>query len=101
MKIPNWTWETEYKHDRRKHRHRCKHCRRIINAGEKVLMARIPPRTVAMHIECADVILTKTTTRDDEVGMTNRDKMYQWSRQALRDCGWDIPELRTNYDFLR
>ena len=99
MKIPNWTWETEYKHDRRKHRHRCKHCRRIINAGEKVLMARITRGTVSMHIECADIVLT--VVRDDEIGMTNRDKMYQWSRQALKNCGWDIPELRTNFDKYR
>jgi len=91
MKTPNATWETEYKHDRRKHRHRCSHCNRIINAGENVLMTRKTRGTVAMHIECAD-------TYCPSIGITNREKMHLWGREALKKQGWNIPELRTNFD---
>ena len=93
MKTPNATWQAEYKHDRRKHRHRCKHCRKIINAGENVLMARQTRGTVAMHIECADIFCPS-------IGITSRELMHLWGREALKDRGWDIPELRTNYDEL-
>jgi hypothetical protein len=48
-------WETDYAHDRRNHRHRCRCCSRIINAGERVLMAKVANRTTwALHIACAD-----------------------------------------------
>jgi hypothetical protein len=56
------TYETTYAHDRRKHRHRCQCCAKIINAGEPVVMWRLGKRTRALHLECADKIATGTTT---------------------------------------
>ena len=54
------TYETIYANDRRKHRHRCQCCRRIINVGEPVVMWRLRKVTRALHIECQDVIAEPT-----------------------------------------
>lgn len=45
-----------YAHDRRQHRHRCRCCNRIIEAGEAVVMLRHPRKhgTWALHSGCAD-----------------------------------------------
>jgi hypothetical protein len=48
-------YEAVYAHDRRNHRHRCQCCRKIINAGEKVVMWKVDAKTSrALHIGCAD-----------------------------------------------
>lgn len=79
-KRPAPTWETDYQHDRRAHRHRCRCCNRIIDAGERVLMARVAGgKTFAIHIECAD--------RPHPCG-TYRDAMTEWGLEALRRLGW-------------
>jgi len=52
-------------------------------------MARKTRGTVAMHIECAD-------TYCPSIGMTNREKMHIWGREALKKQGWHIPELETH-----
>lgn len=64
MDAPSPSWETVYAHDRRKHRHRCSCCNRIINAGEHVVMAKVKNRrTIAVHVEaCADRIAINELT---------------------------------------
>lgn len=48
-------WQAEYAHDRRAHRHRCRVCNRVINAGELVWMARVADKTTkAIHEECSE-----------------------------------------------
>lgn len=56
MQVSLPVWQTDYMHDRRAHRHRCYCCRRIINAGELVLMFRSLgfKGTQTMHAECGD-----------------------------------------------
>jgi len=58
------TWETDYRHDRRKHRHRCFACHRILNEGEPVFMAKAKGSraTRATHLACADTIATSDWT---------------------------------------
>ena len=57
------TWETDYRHGRRAHRHRCFACARILTEGERVFMARVGAKTTrAVHIECADRIATADWT---------------------------------------
>lgn len=54
MKTPDLSWETDYRHDRRAHRHRCLACHRIVNEGERVVMAKISDRVSrTLHLECA------------------------------------------------
>ena len=52
------TWETDYRHDRRKHRHRCFACARILAEGERVFMAKVAgtKTTRAAHLACTDTI---------------------------------------------
>jgi len=48
-------FECSYAHDRRKHRHRCQGCTRIVEAGTTVLMWRVDAKTTrVLHVECAD-----------------------------------------------
>lgn len=86
MKTPDATFELEYKHDRRAHRHRCRCCRRILTEGERVLMARVgrSGRTWAIHIDpCASVPFVG--------GFVWRDAMEAWGQDRLRRQGFKIP----------
>lgn len=75
-------YETVYRADRRKHRHRCKACRRIIQPGQPVLMARVMGRkTVAVHLECAET--------GHPCG-TYRDAFQAWSDDYARALGHRI-----------
>lgn len=54
-------YETDYAHDRRSHRHRCRCCWKAIETGEPVIMAKVGGRrrrggrvTWALHEACAD-----------------------------------------------
>lgn len=91
MKPPSPAWEADYEHGRRKHRHRCCCCNRIITAGEHVIMNRVKRnQTRAVHIDCAD-----------KIAINN--KSWRWLMAAqgaayLRACGWKIPEMS---DFSR
>lgn len=74
-------WEATYAHDRRKHRHRCRACERIIDSGERVLMIRIPRGrgTWAIHAEHADERLD---------GMSWRERLSAWAApDGCRKCG--------------
>ena len=54
QRFPGALWSCEYAHDRRAHRHRCRACNKIIDAGELVFMARASGRkTIAIHYACA------------------------------------------------
>lgn len=47
-------WRTTYAADRRKHRHRCRRCKRIVEPGEAVFMARVGRgKTKVLHEACA------------------------------------------------
>lgn len=71
----NSVWACVYKHDQRKHRHRCRACQKTINEGETVLMCRFKRGTRAVHETCADTSTGITET-------------YTW-RDAFRD--WTTP----------
>lgn len=52
--VPVWTVEC-YAANRRKHRHRCRCCGKVIEAGSRVVMARIAGgKTWAVHDACAE-----------------------------------------------
>ncbi len=58
-------WRMNYASDRRKHRHRCRHCNRIVQDGQPVFMARIGDgrKTKVLHVnKCADAIAVHDAT---------------------------------------
>ncbi len=65
------SWEADYQHDRRLHRHRCHCCARIVNTGDRVLMWRVGKGTKLVHIKCAD--------KPHPCG-TYRDAIIEWSK---------------------
>jgi len=64
VKQPEAFWQMTYAADRRKHRHRCRHCNRIVQPGEEVFMARLSNgKTKVLHVEqCADQIAVNNVT---------------------------------------
>lgn len=86
MRTPSPAWETEYKHDRRAHRHRCKGCGKILNAGERVIMCKVRAGSVAAHIACADRPHGST-----ETGWTLRDAFEAWGTDHLIARGFKLP----------
>ena len=55
--------QIDYANDRRKHRHRCHCCRRIVDAGEPVIMAKVKDRkTRVIHEACGDKRHSETYT---------------------------------------
>lgn len=86
MTAPAPTWEADYAHDRRAHRHRCACCNRIIEAGERVLMCRRRKGTIALHLACAD--------REHTPGNTYRDAFECWGGIHNRALGFKIPQHR-------
>lgn len=84
MPVP--AWEADYQHDRRNHRHRCRRCNRIINAGERVLMTRLKHnKTLAVHSACADMVHGMSID-----GWTYRDALTAWGTDYLRSIGYRI-----------
>lgn len=82
--MANPTWETTYQHDRRAHRHRCRCCGVILQAGDSVLMARVAGgKTLAIHAACAD--------RPHIAPWTWRDAMTAWGMSYLRKLGHRLP----------
>ena len=86
MRSPSPTWEMVYSYDRRAHRHRCVACRRIIDAGERVLMCRRHKGTLALHIDCAG--------REHTPGNTYRDVFECWGGIHNRALGFKVPQHR-------
>ena len=94
-KAPDATWETDYRHDFRNHRHRCLACNRIINKGERVLMAKVADRTTrALHIDCADKVALPADMNRDGVDWTWRMLVEAQGNEHLRKLGWKIPEAK-------
>lgn len=85
-------YECDYAHDRRNHRHRCQCCRRIVEAGERVVMWRIPHGTRALHVECA----AKDTYLLADKGQvfTHRQLAQLHVDDYARKHGYRIPEAR-------
>jgi hypothetical protein len=86
MKRPG-LYETTYAHDRRKHRHRCQCCRRIINAGEAVVMYAVSGATRALHLSCAE----RPTW---EGGPTQREMAQLHSDEHARRLGFHVPDRK-------
>lgn len=79
MKPPAPTWECTYRHERRRHAHRCRACNRVIRDGAPVLMARVSGgATWAVHAECADAPHPCGTWRD---------AFTTWGREYLKRTG--------------
>ena len=85
MRTPSPTWTTEYRHDRRAHAHRCRCCNRVIQAGERVIMAKVADRkTYAVHEACG-------ATPHGSAAWTFADAMAYWGTEHLRALGYKIP----------
>jgi hypothetical protein len=55
--------QISYAHDRRKHRHRCRCCAKIVDAGQPVIMAKVGDRkTWVIHEACGDKRHSETYT---------------------------------------
>lgn len=88
MKAPAPYWETTYAADRRKHRHRCACCAKVIQPGMAVLMARTTSNvTKALHVEHADAPVFAETP-----AFTWRDWAEAQGIEYLRACGWKVPQ---------
>ena len=77
-------YETTYAHDRRKHRHRCQCCNRIINEGESVVMWAISGGSRALHVACAE--------RGTGLGITQRELAQLHSDEHARRLGFKVLE---------
>lgn len=77
--------QISYAHDRRRARHRCRCCNRILNAGEQVVMAKVADRaTYAIHVEpCAG-------KPHGNGPMTWRETMAAWAAEHAHKLGVPI-----------
>lgn len=86
MRPPAPVWETTYRHDRRKHAHRCRCCYITLKTGEPALMAKVKSGTTyAVHLACA-------SRPHGDSGWTWRDAMTAWGLEYLRACGFKIEQ---------
>lgn len=93
MRAPSPAFELDYRHDRRKHRHRCRCCSKVINDGERVLMARQPRASIAIHVvPCANVAFATASDVENKAGWLWRDAMECWGTMHLRACGFRVGE---------
>jgi hypothetical protein len=82
MKMPDAYWTVTYSSSRRKHNHRCCSCRKIIQDGETVLMARVIGKaTKCMHDSCAK-------SPYGSPGYVGSDFLEAWGMEYLAACGW-------------
>ena len=86
MKRPEPVFETDYRHERRKHRHRCVVCNKILNTGDRVLMWRSRRGTRAFHVEHADRPIFEGKPE------TWRTNCTVWGLLGLRDRGWRVSD---------
>lgn len=74
MKRPDLVFEvSDYQHGRRKHRHRCQACNRIVQTGQAVLMVRLRKATRVVHLGEADQVMID--------GVTYREMFHVWARE--------------------
>ena len=86
MRAAAATWEASYAHDRRKSRHRCRVCSRVLTDGESVVMTRVSAgKTYAIHIECA--ALPAGTSKYNW-----RDLLTAWGNAYLRSVGHKVAQ---------
>ena len=83
MKPPQPYYETTYKHDRRRSRHRCRACWKIVNEGDQVLMMRRKHGTWVLHEECS---------REFHVSppYTWKDAFASWGTDHLIQLGYKL-----------
>lgn len=79
---PDIPFVITYAHDRRKHRHRCMCCNKIIQAGETVLMIRLTKGCKAVHNTCADNPCIEEYTW--------RDSFDAWATERAIKLGFNI-----------
>ena len=74
---PYTPYETVYKNDRRKHRHRCRACGHVVSVGDKAILVRMfkSGKSVAIHGDCAD---RSASSPSDAQQMTWREVMTAW-----------------------
>lgn len=90
------TWEADYRHDRRAHRHRCRCCGVCLETDDRALMARVGhftkgrhTTTWAIHIACADKPFGVPLSQPNIAGWTWRDAFEAWGIEHLRRSGWE------------
>lgn len=72
---------TDYRCDRRKHRHRCLSCNRILQPGDRVLGWRIADRvTRFIHVGHMGEIAFRSDPRDDDPGLASGE--WTWRQIA-------------------
>lgn len=76
MKRPELVFEmSDYQHYRRKHRHRCQACNRIVQTGQAVLMVKLGKTSLVVHLGEADKVMEPTN------GVTYREMFHLWARE--------------------
>ena len=55
MTAPPKVFESAYRNDRRKHRHRCRWCNKTMKDGAPALWYRHNKGTWTVHVDCADI----------------------------------------------
>lgn len=84
MRRPD-VYETTYANDRRKHRHRCQCCSKIIQPGDAVVMWAVDAgRTRALHAACAG--------RPSFDGLTQRQLAQLHSDEYARRLGHKVQD---------
>lgn len=101
-KMPDPYWHMTYQADRRKHRHRCVVCRRILEPGDEVGMVRVSHRkTKAAHDYC----LSKSVSVDGYGTWTFADSFRFWGLEYLANTGYRdaaaalLDEMRARPDY--
>jgi len=94
-------WEAVYAHERRAHRHRCRCCNKIVQAGARVLMYRQDNLTRVLHDACADCPFpgpgSEYTWRDTAVIVAMERLLRSPSASsALEVARWVIRQAGTN-----
>jgi len=86
--MPDAYWRMTYSADRRKHRHRCRCCNRIVQPGEEVYMARLlGGKTKVIHVEgCSDSEIMSRT------GVTQLDLLECHGMSYLAGCGFSAAQ---------
>ena len=71
----NNVFDLDYKHNKRKHAHRCFKCKIVLKTGDSAVMCRMygTQKTKACHKHCADTPHVNTDT------ITTRDVMVIWA----------------------
>lgn len=81
MKMPSAFWETTYSASRRRNRHRCVCCNKIVAEGEQIFMARLQSvKTKVLHVACSEKPATN--------GFTQLQLLEAHGMEYLSGCGF-------------